>query len=115
MLGREYTGPYGIPQVSSEAQIRSKRGSLEVLRHGAYDTPPVPKTPRRPQWRARLDRYHQFVVERLETAWGADRSEVLERMVVQWVIDHSPIIEQAGASLTEWRAVQGTTGSKPGS
>jgi hypothetical protein len=115
VLGREYTGLPGDPQVSSEAQTRSKQASLEVLRHGAYDTPPVPKTPRRPQWRARLDRYHQFVVERLETAWGADRSEVIERMVVQWVIDHSPIIEQAGASLTEWREVQETTGGKPGS
>ena len=75
----------------------------------------MPQTPRRPQWKARLDRYHQFVVGRLEAAWEADRSEVLERMVVQWVIDHPAIIEQVGATLREWQSVQGTTGTGRGS
>lgn len=73
----------------------------------------MPKTPRRPQWNVRLNRYHQFVVERLKAAWEADRSEVLGLMVQQWVIDHPPIIEQVGATLREWQAVQDTWGAEP--
>lgn len=56
----------------------------------------------------RLDRYHQYVVTRLESAWEADRSVVLERMVVQWVIDHPELIGQVGATLREWQTIQGT-------
>lgn len=72
----------------------------------------MPKTPKRPQWQVRLDRYHRFVVKQLMDATEAGRSTVLERMIVMWVADHPDQVAQAGASMDAWKNVRGELGDE---
>jgi hypothetical protein len=60
-----------------------------------------------PQWPITLDAYHRFVVERFQDVFGTSRAGVVEYMVRSWVSSHPDQVEQAGASIRNWREEQG--------
>lgn len=64
----------------------------------------MPQSPSNPQWNLRLDRYHRFVVEKFVDAFETDRSAILVSWITQWVADHPEQVEQAGASIADWKA-----------
>lgn len=60
-----------------------------------------------PQWPITLDAYHRFVVESFQEVFESSRSGVIQYMVRSWVSTHPEQVEQAGASIREWRRNQG--------
>lgn len=60
-----------------------------------------------PQWQITLDAYHRFVVECFEEVFETSRSGVIQYMVRAWVSTHADQVEQAGASIKDWRRRQG--------
>lgn len=59
-----------------------------------------------PQWKARLNRYHQFAVTKLCEFEEEERSIILGQIIANWLRDHTDLLARAGASDDKWNAAR---------